>query len=279
MNIKRHQSGMTLIELMVAAALGVIISYFIMNIMVTSARSAGVAEGLAQAQETGRLVMAWMSEEVAIGGYNNDYLSGANDVPAVAELCDASNAAPPAAGGHCTFNANNNVTGGDRLAIQRTLGGLDPGPRDSRTCTGEAVGAALIDDQIEVTDVYWVRPNTADADVTNDNQLWCVTYDNNGNVLGTAQSIANGVEGMQILLGIGSDSGDVEHYETPSAATDFSQVVALRIAILTRDFSGTTLDPDKRTYGLLDSDPVTYEDQVARYVQTGTIWFPNKKAI
>ena len=82
-----------------------------------------------------------------------------------------------------------------------------------------------------------------------------------------------------IVFHVGSDSGDVEHYETPSAATDFSQVVALRIAILTRDFSGTTLDPDKRTYGLLDSDPVTYEDQVARYVQTGTIWFPNKKAI
>jgi len=279
MNIKRHQSGMTLIELMIAAALGVIISYFIMNIMVTSARSAGVAEGLAQAQETGRLVMAWMSEEVSIGGYNSNYLSGANDLNPVADLC-TSGAIPPAIGAHCTFNANNNVTGGDRLAIQRTLGGLDSGPRDTRTCTGEAVDSALIDDQIEVIDVYWVRPNTADADVTNDNQLWCVTYDgNNGNVLGTAQSIANGVESMQILVGVGSDTGNVEHYETPSGTTDFSQVVALRIAILTRDFSGTTLDRDKRTYGLLDSDPVTYDDQVARYVQTGTIWFPNKKVI
>ena len=278
MNAMRRQSGMTIIELMIAAALGLVISYFVINIMVSSARNAGVSEGLAQAQETGRLVMAWMTEQTSVGGYDGNYLSGTGGIEPVAELC-AGGAMPPAAGADCTFNSDNNTNGGDRIAIRRTAGGLNSGTREQTTCTAQALPAAMVSSGAEIVDVYWVLPNTADADTTNDFQLWCVTYDAGGNPIGAAQSIANGVESIQLLLGIGDNDGSIEHYEEPSGSTNYGRVVSVRIAILARNFSGTTLDRAERTYGLLNSTPVTYDDQVARYVQTGTIWFPNRKNI
>src|SRR5690606_31000029 len=45
MNTINKQQGMTLVELMIAGALGVLVTFFIMNIMITSGRTAIQSEG------------------------------------------------------------------------------------------------------------------------------------------------------------------------------------------------------------------------------------------
>ncbi|MBU2040270.1 PilW family protein [Thalassolituus sp. ST750PaO-4] len=275
---RARQSGMTLIELMLAAALSVVISYFIMNIMITSARTASTAEGLSQAQETGRLVMAWLDKEIATAGYNSDYQSSISVAP-LAELCTTA-AVPPANSAHCTFETSSNNTGGDRLAIRRSTGGLTASQKDLQTCGGEALATSITDNMTPVIDVYWVEPNTGDTDPSNDYQFRCATYDEGGIRQGSAQTIANGVESMQLLVGVsdGSGSGSVVNFVSADKVADWSAVTAVRLAILTREFNeNNTLPNDTRVFGLLDSTTAPYTDTIARYVQNGTVWFPNTK--
>lgn len=276
MNIKQ-QSGMTLIELMLAGVLGIVASYFIMNIMVASAKTSKLSEGIAQAQETGRLVMSWIKDSIVDAGYSSNYLQDIN-IPPILSLCNG-NPAPPANNGNCTFDTDSNANGGDRLAIQRTAGGLTPSNRDIQTCTGEALAASIVNNQAKISDVYWIMPNTGDSDSSNDYQLWCVTYDENGVKQGTAQSIASGIESMQILIGETDNSGTNLHFVSPANVADWTKVIGVRIALLAREFGDNTLTSDTRSYGLLNSDPVTNTDQIARYVQNGTIWFPNTRKL
>ncbi|MFC3681227.1 PilW family protein [Bacterioplanoides pacificum] len=273
-----RQSGMSLIELMLAAALSLIISYFIMNIMITSSRTTSTAEGLSQAQETGRLVMDWLDGEISIAGYNSNYKSTASMAP-MAALCTSTDV-PPANNAHCTFDATNNTNGGDRLAIIRTTGGDSAAERDLRTCGGEKLDTTITDDMKQVIDVYWVSLNTGDTDPTNDYQFRCVTYDEAGIKQGSAQTIANGIESMQILVGVsdGSGTGNMVNFISANRVADWNSVTAVRIALLAREFSeNNTLSQESRAYGLLDSVPADYDDTIARYVQNGTIWFPNTK--
>ncbi|WP_430461669.1 PilW family protein [Thalassolituus sp. LLYu03] len=271
----RYQKGLTLIELMMASTLGLIASYFIMNIMITSARTAHLSEGISQSQETGRLVMSWLKDSVINAGYESNYLNEESPEPLMSVCTGATT--PPADNANCIFDTDLNANAGDRLAIRRTAGGLNPSTRDIQTCGGEALAASIINGQEEVSDVFWVSLNTADTDTSNDYQFQCVTYDKDGNRLGTAQTIANGIESMQILVGIGDSEGNVTNFVSPSDVTDWKSVVGVRIALLAREFGNSTLEDERRIYGLLNSEPIEFKDRTARYVQNGTIWFPNSK--
>lgn len=263
----KRMSGMTLVELMVSIGLGVVVSMFISGVMISSARNANTAEGITQAQETGRLVMAWLSDYLIKGGYESNYLAGtsANYFP-VAELC-ASNTTPPVANGHCSFNRDNGV--GDRIAIRRKTGGLNPSSVDLTACTGENLPSAIVNGQNEVVDVFWVA----------DDSLKCITYNAAGTAITTTQSIANGVESLHFLVGVGSGNGTVERFVAPSATTDWRNVVALRVSVLTKEFGSGTLESDTRVYGLLNADPMSFTDTLARHIETGTVWFPNSKRL
>ncbi|QQD20701.1 prepilin-type N-terminal cleavage/methylation domain-containing protein [Oceanospirillaceae bacterium ASx5O] len=276
-----RQSGMTLIELMLASVLSVIISYFIMNIMITSARTAATSEGQAQAQETGRLVMAWLDEQLSVAGYNSNYQSSESQSP-MAALCQAGAPLPPANNAHCTFDTNDHGSGGDRIAIRRSTGaraGVTPPDRDVQTCAGEALPAAIVNNQEFVIDVYWVQPNTGNASTTDDYELRCATYEENGTRIADSQAIANGVESLHILVGIADADGNPQRFVAPANVTNWERVVGIRVAILAREFGNSTLTPDARAYGLLDADPITFQDGAARYVQNGTVWFPNTKKL
>lgn len=275
--MRSRQSGMTLLELMIASSLGIILSYFIMNIMISSARTAAISEGIAQAQETGRLVMAWMNDSIINSGYNSNYLSNtsAGFYP-VASLC-SSNIIPPSNNAHCSFNSNTHTAGGDRLAVRRMTGGDTPSTRDLQTCGGETLSTTITNARNEVVDVYWVALNNTDADASNNYQLMCATYNGSGVIQGSVQAIANGIESMHFLVGIGSNAGETFRFVSPANVSNWSDVVAVRIALLVREFGDNTLTVDRRAYGLLDADPVIYNDGVARFVQNGTIWFPNTR--
>lgn len=270
-----NQKGLTLIELMIASLLGIIISSFIMNIMVSSAKTSTLSEGISQAQESSRLIMSWINESIRHAGYNSNYLDDTN-LPPIAALCTGASV-PPANNAHCTFQTDLNDNGGDRLAISRKAGGLTPTNRDIQTCTGEALPADIVNNMDVVIDVYWVSPNLTDSDITNDYQLWCASYRSNGLRIGTAQSIAMGIESMQILYGIGDSNGNVINFVNADDITNIQDVVAVRISVLTREFGNQTLTNDTRVFGLLDSNPIEHTDQVARFLQNGTVWFPNTK--
>ncbi|MCD8523289.1 MAG: PilW family protein [Saccharospirillaceae bacterium] len=284
----KKQRGMTLIELMIAAVLGMVVTYFVMNIMISSSRNAMQSDGLAQAQENGRFVLSWLHTETRRAGY----IPGITDqrIQPFADLCVAELPLPPANDADCTFEANDRAS--DRLAIQRTFT-LIGSARDTMDCTGVDLTGVRAEGDI-LTDVYWVERNFVSPDTANDDAyddvLRCVTYFD-GIPVANAQVIANGVEGLQVLYGI-------RPAEDPDRRTNVSRYVALndilpvdwdsvravRIAVLTRSFSDNTLNRDTRSYILLDSNPAsldprhtfTFNDQIARHIQTTTVYLPNE---
>ena len=119
-----------------------------------------------------------------------------------------------------------------------------------------------------------------------DNELRCVTYnDDTGLAIGNAQSIATGIIGFQVLYGesdgpspvLGSEElKNVNRYVNATAVNDWNNVLSVRFSILTRSFSETPNNPDRRSFVLLDGEPYTFDDQIARYPLTITVDLPNK---
>lgn len=275
----QQQRGITLIELMVAGVLGVIITYFIFNIMITSTRTATQADGLAQAQENGRFVTSWLHSEIRRAGYTPDFTDPR--IQPFANTCASGAPVPPANNGHCSFNSNNNDS--DRIAIRRTYTTATT-LRDRQDCTGvdlSTLSAPPIDGDVLV-DVFWVEPDTsADPDNFSD-VLRCVTYrETTGIPVANAQVIANGVQGFQVLYGesttpINNNRTNVTRYVNADEVTNWNNVYAARISVLTRSFLPTGLDQAIRSYVLLDANPYTFNDRIARHIQGTTIYLPNQ---
>lgn len=275
----QQQRGITLIELMVAGVLGVIITYFIFNIMITSTRTATQADGLAQAQENGRFVTSWLHGEIRRAGYTPDFTDPR--IQPFANTCAPGAPVPPANNGHCSFNSNNNDS--DRIAIRRTYTAATT-LRDRQDCTGvdlSTLGTAPSEGDVLV-DLYWVEPDTSANPDNYSDILRCVTYlDNTGIPVAPAQVIANGVQGFQVLYGqsttpIVGNQTNVTRYVNADEVTNWNNVYAARISVLTRSFLPTGLDQATRSYVLLDANPYTFDDRIARHIQGTTIYLPNQ---
>ena len=272
----RHQQGMSLIELMIAGLIGMVIAYFVMNIMMSSNRSALSSEGVSQSGESGRLVMSWLVEEVRRAGYNPE--EGATAVTPFSALCAAGQAMPPAAGANCTYESTAGWNDNDRLAIHWQYTTTVTSDRDNQDCTGVAL---TFTSNTELTDVYWIE--TGNADNGYDDVLRCVTYeDSTGTVLNPAQSIASGVVGLQVQYGESmtettDGTSNVTRYVAADEVTDWDSIQSVRIAVLTRAFTDLPVQAQDRAFVLLDADPYLFSDGVSRTIQATTIALPNRQ--
>ncbi len=269
----RVQRGMTLIEMMIAGLLGLIVTYFIVNVMISSNRTALTSDGLAQAQESGRFVMSWLQEEVRRAGYSADPTQTLNQP--FADVCTGT-ATPPSSDADCTYEATDEVS--DRIALRWLYDSDSTSERDQEDCTGTALSTSY--DGTVLIDVYWVEQDFGSDGDDYDDVLRCATYsEDSGNVVASAQTIASGTLGMQVLYGVssnsGSDDSDVTQYVAASEVTDWALVRSARISVLTRAFNTNTLDQSTRSYILLDAEPYTYTDRTARYILSSTFFLPN----
>ncbi|MCA6063193.1 PilW family protein [Thalassolituus marinus] len=275
-----RQKGMTLIELMVAGALAMVVSYFIMNIMINSNRAAASSDGISQAQETGRFVMSWLAKEARRAGYQPQ-MDKQDFIAPFQPTCAAGAAPPPANNANCTYEATDEVS--DRLAVSWRYDATSTLTRDQQDCTGTDISAIVTDKEI-LTDVYWVEADTGVDGDAYDDLLRCVTYRENGSIIvnTTPQTIANGVEGMQVLyqveeptLDAAGNTVDGKRYinaDQVQALGLWDEVKAVRIFVLARAFSGQASTPATRSYVLADADPYTFNnDRTPRYVQSSTI--------
>jgi len=277
------QRGMSLIELMIASLLSLVISYFIMNIMINSAKSATTSDGLAEAQETGRFVMSFLSNEIKRAGYKP--VRNLDPNAPFADLCPAGADLPPADNANCTFDSNTNDSG-DRLAIRWQYNATSTLARDQEDCTGVALA---IPDETRLVDVYWVESDINDGDGYGD-VLRCVTYnEGTGKVVAgsSAQTIASGVVAMHVLYGTFqlNDAGDTVVSSRYLSASEFAgsewslPVRSARVYLLTRSFNPNTLDNNTREFVLADAEPYQLTDQVSRYIQVSTVALNNLNTV
>lgn len=277
----RKQSGMTLIELMIAGVLSLIIAYFVSNIVISSNKAAFNSEGSSDAQESARFITTWLQEEIRRAGYSAS-ATGISQPP-LAPACAPPFSSPPNIPAACSYDSSQGTDPNDRIAVRWVYGESSPANRDRVTCSGTNMGVSEGD---VITDVYWIEVGNQDDGF--DDQLWCITY-LSGNPVGGRQAIATGIVGLQVLYGISdgpdvdpdlSDFKNVSRYVTAQQlGTDedsWNNVLAVKLAVLTRSFGEGSVDQAERAFVLLDGEPYEFDDNVTRYPLSLTIDLPNK---
>jgi type IV pilus assembly protein PilW len=236
--MRPHQQGLTLIELMIAMALGMGVVLAAVALM-QAARSTylSVADS-AQVQENGRYALDLIARTVRQANYvpqdnpaflRND-LSGLE--PGVFGIDNAR--VSEHSTGLSSPSANRDAHGSDLLAI-RFFGS---GPRnqpdnDMLNCAGFAVpgpnGATSLSDLEEVRgqSIFYVAP-----DSTGEPELRCKYFTRDGGW--SAAAIVRGVESFQVLYGVRSAGSELDYVNATRIGTRWHDVAAVRIALLAR---------------------------------------------
>ena len=236
--MRRHQQGLTLIELMIAMALGMgVVLAAVALMQAARSTSLSVADS-AQVQEHGRYALDLIARTVRQANYvpqdnpaflRND-LSGLE--PGVFGIDNAR--VSEHSTGLSSPSANRDAHGSDLLAI-RFFGS---GPRnqpdnDMLNCAGFAVpgpnGATSLSDLEEVRgqSIFYVAP-----DSTGEPELRCKYFTRDGGW--SAAAIVRGVESFQVLYGVRSAGSELDYVNATRIGTRWRDVAAVRIALLAR---------------------------------------------
>lgn len=265
------QYGLTLIELMIAMTLSLVVVFAVGSILVTSNKAASLSDTVSDSQETGRFVMGYMNRQILRAGFNPSQSLTMTKLSAFPPLCTADPADVM-----CLSNSDDNDTG-DRIAIRRIA---EQGTDNAVTCSSSRlqVGGADITEDAIVIDAYWIGP-----DSNNRLNLRCQTYDADGSTLGVAgtaftpaASLALGIVGMHVLYGESNEPPEdqifsVNRYVSADNVTNWDNIYAIRIGIITQALSTTQAIASNQIYTLLDATTYEYDDQISRQVFTTTV--------
>ncbi len=262
------QSGFTLIELMISSLIGLIIMGGIMNLFITTNRSAILSDALAQNQETGRFAMEYLTKFIRRAGYKeysqiemSPIFARFSGTPSI--TCGADDEAEA-----CSVNDLDPLEGedailGDRLGVTYEVTNVT-----TRSCTGQVL--PILAEGFYYADVFWV---VGDENSTTYQDLVCRTYDvQAGAWLGDAPvSIINHVARFEFQVGLASDAQQQNtaryvNLTTAEATASYGILTrSIRIAILTTSEDNLNTDrvqsiKQARTYSLLDAEPLETDD-------------------
>ena len=239
--MRRHQQGLTLIELMIAMALGMGVVLAAVALMQASRSTYLSVADSAQIQENGRYALDLIARSVRQANYvpqdNPAFLR--NDLgglePGVFGIDNAR--VSEHSTGLSSPSANRDAHGSDLLAI-RFFGS---GPRnqpdnDMLNCAGFAVpgpnGAASLSDLEEARgqSIFYVTP-----DSTGEPELRCKYLAREGGW--SAAAIVRGIESFQVLYGLRNvhgSGGGLDYVNATRVGARWREVAAVRIALLAR---------------------------------------------
>jgi len=280
------QNGFTLIELMISSLVALILMGGIMNLFITTNRSATLSDALSQNQETGRFAMEYLTKFIRRAGYVD---SVGVTIPAVFDdfegggpiiTCEATDDEEDTAMTKACSSNDSDITKilGDRLGISYAVSN-----DSTRSCTGALLPAT----SSYYVDVFWVV-----GDETSDKyrDLVCSTYDVSAveTLQPEAVSIINHVERFEFQVGLASDiieqnSARYVNLTTAKATPDYVLLLrSIRIAILTtsQDIEATSKNKlqskkQRRTYSLLDAKSFDKDDGALRNIFMNTIELTN----
>lgn len=265
--------GFTLIELLISMALGLAISLLVVQLLISSNRTASLGDGILEAQETGRFAMSLISTAIQKAGFaTNGTQSEAFAGGSV--ICSSTTE------NHCINN--NNTGAGDRIAIIRAST-----TDDNLTCSGQNLESSGTANPPNAP--YTIGTRIIDVYQVANNNLVCQSYalkdTNTIEAIATQQPLVENVEALHVLYGVESTplpSGKPNvtlyfpsHKEDAGnkqwLITNWQQVRSVKFSILTRSSDENALEAKPRTYVLLDAEPYRKTDGRARQIFTTSV--------
>ena len=285
-----YYRGLSLVELLLALALGVVLSFGAMNLLLYSKRSFFEAEELARLQENGRHALRYLSHELTMAGYLATRLPGTSlealesgspcfdylmaTAAPIEHVDDVNRAGESGSGGRnlpddCLL-AGKHLAGTDLLLIRRTVsapvlaageirGAIDPQAIYLRDVAGTALpqlqrgghGVVAAAELWEyVPQLLFLR----DYSVVSGDKVPTLCRKRQGrssNRMAPAQCLVEGIENLQLEFGI-DDNGDAQpdRFELAPDAAELASAVAARIYLLVRSVHPIPGYVDDRSYML-----------------------------
>ena len=290
--IFRTQSGLSLIELMVAITLGLFLLAGVINLFVASRQSYQTQEALARMQEAGRFSMDFITQDLRRAGY----WGGNADVSTLGPTPGASCAGTDwgqmvrqrvfglddTAAGYACISGHlrgdvvvaryaepfEEVPTGSALYLRSSL-------FEAQVMQGNAASTVLDEPQ-------WIRPLAARAYFVRNSgrtcggqaipSLWLVQLGANGQPADPVE-LVSGVENLQVQWGVDDGAGNVDTYvDTPA---DWDSVIAARVWILARSECPEAGHTDDRTYQM-GNDDYSENDNYRRQLYVSTVRLRNR---
>ena len=255
------QTGLSLIELMIAMTLGLILMFGVVQIFISSKQTYTVVTSQSQTQENARVLKHFLGRGLRHAGYWDD--------PTIPR-------ALPEAGvfleNEIVFATNNDASEADVVDGTDTITVRFNGTADGqlRGCTGMPAD----EDQV-IVDRYYLSPAGTNTQVPS---LMCDSdlQDLAGASASTdSQPLIVGIENLQIEFGIGT-ANSITQYVSADDVTNWSNVRSVRYAILATSNQNTGGQENTNTYTLIDGETVTASgDRRMRQVQRDTVFLRN----
>lgn len=281
----RQQSGLSMIELMVALLLGMILMTGIIQVFLASKQTYNTNEAMARMQENGRFALEFISRSARLAGYAEPIYLGDAPLPIVRPACAGQPGTLPATP-PCSTNGGGN--GSDSIGFILRPPVIDGARRD---CIGNNLDdpgtpAKLIDANDLIINEFSISNNNGES------ALSCRTYaydSTTGAGKWTAgpgfQPLIDGIDRLQILYGISTEGDSRSANEYVSAdrvgnnLSDWQKVRSVRVSVLANSLVTTDSVPVNRQFVLLDAPPLTAanlnNDRRTRQIFTTTIQLKN----
>lgn len=247
-----QQGGYTLLELIIAGALGLVLLLGVVQIYLGASNTNNFQSSVIEVQDNGRFVLAFLEKDIQRSGWVNAELTNAADVTTLGNHIDFAQST------NGTDAGNNNS---DTLTVLYEADDT-PGVEVEYDCDGTAItGGSLITNQYTIT-----QESVADTSLS----LKC----NN-------RTLVRNVESMQILYGIDSTGDDIVdgYVRADQIGTFQTDVMTIRIGLVISSTNEVLEQDNTNSYQVLDSIFVSPGDRKLRRVFYKTILLPNRPQV
>jgi type IV pilus assembly protein PilW len=268
---RRAQSGLTIVELMVAMTVGLLVVLATTALLVTAKTGYIVRDEGARVQETGRYAIEAITRAVRQAGYENwgtgtAALLNTPEISANIVGLDASTLKESTPG--IEAPSAKSINGSDVLAVRFIGSGTGVGGDGTLlNCAGFGVAEPVNLESDRGWSIFYIG-----SDKSGEPELRCKYF---GKTSWNTEAIARGVEGFQVLYGIDTDDDGLSNQFITATAinnldkllllegsdassrnldknrkTHWKKVVAIRIAILVRSGQTARADPKAQEFDL-----------------------------
>lgn len=299
----RQQLGFSMVELLIAVALGIVLSWAILDVTLNSSRTARELELTSEMVENGRYLTKLLGSELQLAGFYGRLENYIDDtVTAQPDPCSGLSSTnlrngmnyplfglDGVAAGTTTCNGDVLLTGSDALLIRRadtTSVNSTAGLVAARHYLQETITAAVLDLGINSSSFNLLeKDGTTVAAIREYHQdIYFVGSDNVFNRLSlingayTVEPLVEGIDDFQLVYGIdrsGDGVANAAFVELPASASEWENVVSVKIFLLLSSTSNAPGLADGKTYSYADRVGITFSDSKKRRLFSGVARLTN----
>jgi type IV pilus assembly protein PilW len=279
----KQQKGFSLIELMIAMTIGLFLLAGIASSYLASKKASVNRSSTSELEDNGRFALEAITRSLQHTGYSPNIFLGN---PFINNITDVTSVSCPNGSNSVQTSLSPNpfkkVADGSGSNAD-TIGIVFLGDNNIFTdCAGSIMAAAVlpaIGCRLPVFPAVSATPESSkiyNSLYIDAGALMCI-----GSQTPLPVTIAEGVENMQILYGVDTDSdGAVEGYVSAtsinsSASLSWEGVISIQVAVLVRTLKPIKNQAESEKFRLLDTDITTVSDRFQRAVFSTTIFLHN----